>query len=360
MTGKKIKSIQALRGMAILLVLARHIFVMEGKFGGGEMFLPSILRTGDSGVDIFFVISGFIMVVISRGRFQMPAELGMFLYKRVTRIYPLYWLYSLVILGLFLAAPELQKTHSHLAASLLLLPQSVTPLLGQGWTLVHEVYFYVVFSFALLLPEKQLSRFLLLWGLLVAAGYNMYLQHPLQLGSATVKLITNPITIEFVLGACIALAVQRGAHRGGWWCLIGGSLLLPASLLFFDPLEFEGLRFFCYGLPALLILYGAVTLEKEGRFQLPRWLGALGDVSYSIYLSHILVITAVGRMWSKVQHPGLWDNALAVIVMAGGAVACGIASYRWIELPLLRICQGWITRRRTALYPENTDLRRAH
>jgi peptidoglycan/LPS O-acetylase OafA/YrhL len=351
MTNKKIQSIQALRGAAVLLVLARHILVMEGHYGGGKRLLPDVLKVGDSGVDIFFVISGFVMVVISRGQFRMTGALGAFLYRRVIRIYPLYWLYSLVVFAVFLVAPAwvraMQNGRIDLFASFFLLPQFVTPLLGQGWTLAYEVYFYLIFALAFLLPERRLAAFLLVWGLGVAAGYNIYVDHDALHGSAMIMMITNPLTIEFVLGACVALAIRRGWRRGDWLCLAGGCLLLPVCSVFFDPLDIDGLRVFCFGLPALLILYGAVSLESRSRFQFPRWLQALGDASYSIYLSHILVISLVGRIWSAVRQPGLWDNALAILIMAAAALGCGVASYRLIEQPLLRALQTHRPRRKS-------------
>jgi len=358
MTHKKFQSIQALRGLAILLVLTRHLFVMEGHFGHGERLLPDLCKVGDGGVDLFFAISGFIMVMISHGQFAKPGFVGSFLYKRATRIYPLYWFYSLVILLAFVASPAwvpaLKRGHVDLFASFLLLPQLILPLLGQGWTLSYEVYFYLMFALALLLPEKRLPRFLLLWGLGVAAGYNLYVKNGALAGNAWLKLLTDPVTIEFVLGACVAWVLQRGWRRGGWLCLIAGSLLLPASSLFFDPLQIEGLRFFCFGLPALLILYGAVSLEARIRIRFPNWLQAIGDASYSIYLSHILVITAVGRAWSLIGRPGLWDNAMAIAAMTGAALGCGMASYRFIEQPMLRALHAGSMRRKVE--PFATDV----
>jgi len=345
MTDRKIQNIQALRGVAVLLVLARHLLVMEINYGGGNVWLPEILKAGDGGVDLFFVISGFIMVHISRGRFQRPGAFGSFLYRRAARIFPLYWVFSFVLLAVFFVAPAwvpaMQKGQVDLFASFLLLPQFVLPLLGPGWTLEHEVYFYLMFAVALLLPERWLSQFLLLWGLGVAAGYNIYSTNQALLGNATIKMITNPLTIEFVLGACVALAIRGGWRRGDWLCLIGGALLLPVSLLWIDPLDVEGLRFFSFGLPTLLIVYGAVSLESRSRFQFPRWLQAIGDASFSIYLSHILVVSALGHIWRTIGQRALWDHALAILIMIAAALGCGLAIYRWIEQPLLRACQSW-------------------
>jgi len=351
MIERKIQNVQALRGVAVLLVLVRHLYVMERNYGGGEMWLPAILKVGDAGVDLFFVISGFVMVWISRGRFQRSGEFWAFLYRRATRIFPLYWLFSLLVLAVFLVSPAwvpaMQKGQVHLLASFLLLPQLVLPLLGPGWTLDHEAYFYFVFALALLLPERRLSLFLLLWGLAVAVGSNLYFRQAALLDNAAIKMITNPLTIEFVGGALVALAIRRGWRHGDWLCLIGGGLLLPLSHFFFDPLDVEGLRFFCFGLPAVLIVYGAVSLESRARVQFPRWLQSVGDASFSIYLSHILVIEFVGRIWRGLGMPGLWGHVAALWVMTVAALGFGFAVYWWVEQPLLRVCHRWASGRKT-------------
>ena len=105
--GGKIFNLQALRGIAVLLVIAYHLTKIEGKYGHGEGILPSFLTIGMSGVDLFFVISGFVMVTVTRGWFQQKGKPVRFLYHRITRIYPVYWFYSLIVLAIYLVMPEL-------------------------------------------------------------------------------------------------------------------------------------------------------------------------------------------------------------------------------------------------------------
>jgi len=90
----KIQNIQALRGIAVIAVVFSHLVIIEKKYGGSETILPEFLLFGKFGVDLFFVISGFIMVTITRSKFQIPREALKFFYRRVARIYPLYWFYS--------------------------------------------------------------------------------------------------------------------------------------------------------------------------------------------------------------------------------------------------------------------------
>ena len=117
-----------------------------------------------SGVDLFFVISGFVMVTITGNQFQRAGFVREFLFHRITRIYPLYWLFTLLALAVLLARPDMLKRSfeaQELVRSVLLLPQDGLPLLMVGWTLIHEMYFYIVFSL-LLVSERRVLLLLLL------------------------------------------------------------------------------------------------------------------------------------------------------------------------------------------------------
>ena len=126
--GRKIVNIQALRGIAVLLVVAYHLTKIEAKYGHGERLLTTLATIGMSGVDLFFVISGFVMVTVTRGWFRKDGALAHFLYHRFKRIYPIYWFYSLLILAIFLLKPDMvnssQGGNVNIISSFLLLPQN--------------------------------------------------------------------------------------------------------------------------------------------------------------------------------------------------------------------------------------------
>jgi peptidoglycan/LPS O-acetylase OafA/YrhL len=124
--------------------------------------------------------------------------------------------------------------------------------------------------------------------------------------------------------------------------------LLPASTLFFDPLDVEGLRFFCYGLPSVVLVYGAVSLEYRSQFQFPQWLRSLGDASFSIYLSHLLIIEVLGRFWKAFHPANPWVHVGMLLLMTAAALTGGFAVHRWLEEPLLRISHRWQPRRPSA------------
>ena len=128
-TRDKIENIQALRGVAILLVVFAHVMAIEQKYGRGDGILPHFFALGVSGVDLFFVMSGFVVVTVTRHCFQQPIAVGHFFYNRVSRVYPLYWLYSLVVLGVYLLRPEMvnaaQGHRVNILESFMLLPQDL-------------------------------------------------------------------------------------------------------------------------------------------------------------------------------------------------------------------------------------------
>jgi exopolysaccharide production protein ExoZ len=352
---RKLESIQALRGVGALLVLSRHIAVKHARYSGSGNTLPNLFRVGDGGVDFFFVISGFVIVMASCRQFQKPGAVGSFLYRRAVRIFPLYWFYSLLTLGVFLVAPQwVNRGQNHqvqILHSFLLLPQSILPLVGQAWYLEQEVWFYLIFALLLLAPERLLPRLLLLWGLLVAVGWNICrLQSGLET-SAWVLRLTSPIAMDFILGAFIALAIRRGWKRGAFTCVLLGLFLFLAGAVLQDPLEIDGLRLLCYGLPAAFIVYGAVALESRVRF--PKWLKSIGDASFSIYLSQILVISAVALLWERLLPSGLVGSIGADLAMLLFALAFGIAGCHFIEKPLHRFFQNW--KRRPAPEPSSAQ-----
>ena len=102
---QKLESIQALRGIAVLAVVAFHAMTVEHRYGGGNQLLPDLLQLGQSGVDLFFVISGFVMVTVTRGRFAGRGQTGRFLWSRFSRIYPTYWFYYCLTAAVFLIRP---------------------------------------------------------------------------------------------------------------------------------------------------------------------------------------------------------------------------------------------------------------
>lgn len=339
----QIANLQSLRGMAAMLVVLFHLATIEVNYGRGYRLLSDTWTIGMSGVDLFFVISGFVMVTVTRGKFQGAGAVRHFLAHRVTRIYPLYWFFTLLVLAVFLARPGMVKRsllggEVDLLGSFLLLPQDGLPLLMVGWTLIHEMYFYLVFALLLLFPERRLTRLLALWaGAVVCAALLL----PASAG-ATLRLVAHPLTLEFIAGCLAALLIHRGVVRAGWLCLGMGVAAWLAGYALHVHLDLghepsHRLRILLFGMPAVLVVYGLVAMEVGRKTILPAWTVRLGDASYSLYLSHVLVMGALARIGAGFAPAGdpMLRPALLLLLLAA-AVAFALACHRFIEMPLIR------------------------
>jgi exopolysaccharide production protein ExoZ len=330
--SRVILPIQYLRGVAALMVVWHHA---AGQVRGMSSLVP--WSFGTSGVDLFFVISGFIMVVTTAGTGIGPGE---FWRRRIVRIVPLYWLLTLLMVAVALVAPGLFKTlkiaPATLVQSLLFIPhfsQSfpgiVWPLLVPGWTLNFEMFFYAVFGLALLLPErKRLLPLVAFFVLLTAIGLAFG-----PFASAAAQTYTHPMVLEFAAGASIAAWWLSGRWRlpsASSWLLIGAG----AALLVLRDQEPFGTSMQIVG--AALVVIGAL----DARFAVWRspLLLALGDSSYSIYLTHIFTLGALRVVWGRLL-PAPPSLASTLVFMAISLVVCaavGWLVFRWVETPLLR------------------------
>lgn len=339
----KLQNIQALRGVAVLAVVFFHLVLIERKYGGVDTLLPDWLKFGMFGVDLFFVISGFVMVTVTRGKFQKIREALTFLYHRVSRIYPLYWVYTTLALIIFLVQPtwvnSSQGNQVNILASYLLLPDELLPLVQVGWTLIHEMYFYLVFFVILLLmPEKYLPISTLLWGaVIVFFGRST--------GTPTYNLAFHPLTIEFLIGCLLAWHYHNFViQKISGTTLVGiaslGMLTAILGYVYYESLTAsppEGWqRLFYYGIPAAVIVFCITHAERNGTI-LPNALIKSGNASYSIYLSHLFTINVVGRVWNIFSVDGLWDNLIAIIVTFALVLLAGFISYWYVETPLLNL-----------------------
>jgi peptidoglycan/LPS O-acetylase OafA/YrhL len=317
---------------------------LEEKYFPGGRLISDYVSGGIAGVDLFFVVSGFIMATVTRGAFGRADGIVGFVYSRATRIYPLYWLYSLPLLGLLFVRPDLvnpsQGGQVNLVASFLLLPQPLLPLLMIGWTLVLEVQFYAVLALMLLAPASRFVPLLCLWAALVV-GANFVVVAP----SALVAYATHPMTLEFIAGCLIGVLLGRVRGRWGRTALTAGLALLFGGWAgyhygYHQTYPWGWLRLALFGVPSVLIVYGAVAAEQRSSLLFPAPLRAVGDASYSLYLSHMLVTSALALVWSRSVTPGPLSNALALAAIFAAAIAFGLAAFRIIERPLLERLRG--------------------
>lgn len=341
--ARPIRNIQGLRALAAILVFGAHLNGSELRFTGTS-FSGFFSPIGEWGVDLFFVISGFVMIVSTWNEFATPSISWRFFVRRITRIYPAYWLVMLPILALFLVRPEMvdgsQTVRPSIAASFLLFPQYGKPLLTVSWTLVYEMFFYVVFAVVLAFDRRWCLPFLGGWCALTLAlaalthgTTNPYMQ-----------TYASPLLIEFVFGVLVGYATKT---RGATWPLasaiagIAGLMAIDAAapaLIASYGLNTDQLRFLWIGIPVALILNGFVGLELQHGWIFPRWLQTIGDSSYSLYLWHVPLVIFVGRV--SEHHLRTLGNPFVHAIWLAGVYAfvfgTSIVLFRTVERPMLR------------------------
>ncbi|SDW62350.1 acyltransferase family protein [Thiocapsa roseopersicina] len=352
----EVLNVQGLRAVAVLLVMFMHLRDAE-RIYRPDPVLPVWADIGHAGVDLFFVISGFIMVLIGHAYPATARAAGRFLYHRWARIYPTYWVWFLISLAIYLTAPAWLRLApgkiTHLVESFFLIPTWTEPLVLVSWTLKYEIYFYLVFAAVILLPQRWRIPALLLWALYMLIGQQFCYSAPDVLCHKALFLTMHPLAFEFLFGAAIAWLYLRSPLRRplpvlllGLCLLIGGFLWFVLGGVSLNANSWN--RVLLFGLPAAVMLYGAVELERARGPMTPRWLVAIGNASYSIYLSHFLVLLVLFKAFAS-------QSLVPTPLMTGGilvvALGIGLLAHRWVEQPLLDLSRGrW--RRATLATPK--------
>lgn len=340
---ERIYSLQGLRGVAVLGVVLFHMTAVEHKYSGGDILLPSLLDFFQLGVDLFFIISGFVMVIVSRGRFQKVAESKRFLFNRVSRIYPTYWLYFFLTLAVVLVQPGMvNSTHgsSNLLMSFLLLPNDKVLLVMVAWSLLFELWFYLVFTGLMLFRERWLPWFLAGWALILVVFNSV---QDWQDYNAALRIMLHPYALEFIIGVSLALLFYSRHSARLSTPILGIALviaLVPGIGLigYYRLFDDQGmLRMFSVGIVFGTLILGFALLERRRRFRMPSFLVAVGDMSYTVYLSHLLVLGVIGRFWQLFGEwpTSLLDNVLFCALMMTAVVCYGWVGYRCFEKPIL-------------------------
>ena len=313
-TRAQLDTVQALRAVAALSVVGMHIPAIEhGAFG----------------VDLFFVISGFIVCHVA------AADPGRFLLKRAIRVVPLYWLCTLALFALAIAAPGLMGATradcGELVRSLAFVPfvksnGQVHPLLYLGWTLNYEMLFYALFALSLLIAPRRphvpaIALLLALFGI----------GRMTTVDSVPLQFWTGPVVIEFAFGI-VAYRIWRSGALQRLDPTLAVTLALAAWVVM-APLDLEPLsetRPWLWGLPAMLAFLA--TLSLEGRWRVPAWWLLLGNASYSLYLTHAYILQAIQKKLVPMDAFSA-PKALSMIVSVVLCCAVAVACFNWLERP---------------------------
>ncbi len=335
---RTIEPIQHLRAVAAIGVALHHsIAQVYGENGHGYG------RLGAAGVDLFFVISGFIMWVTAISRDEAPAK---FMLKRLLRIVPLYWLVTTLVLAIVLIKPQLMRSArfdaAHAVASYLFIawphPKFTGvfwPVVVPGWTLDYEMFFYAIVTVSLAFALRW--RPLIICAALIALTLLGTTLAPMTIAG----FYTDPILLEFALGIAIGLCFTKASAlpRGVAYALI--ALALPLFVVL-GPLETDANRLVCWAMPMALLVLGSVnapTILPGRPFRI------LGDASYSIYLTQFCTIAPAATVVNSVLHSAA-EKVLATVALIAVAIGGGLVAYALVERPLSRWVKGALTRAR--------------
>ncbi|WP_277185479.1 acyltransferase [Caballeronia sp. BR00000012568055] len=339
-----IYTIQYLRAFAAILVLIWHIKGKSAHIGGD---LLSGYDFGFAGVDVFFVISGFVMSFIYSRSKVGYRSLATFWSRRFVRIVPLYWLLTCVALAIYLIDPAKVNSSGGTTSiwkSFLLIPGPDKFLIENGWTLSYEMYFYALFSFAFLFTDK-LRGALAVCALIVALGAGNLFRPIVP------PFLTDPILLEFAFGVVIFLIFDRASGTSGIWMRRVGVISLVAGVAGLIAVKALDARYpyakaLTVGIPAALIVFGVVAQESWLRRAPSALLAGLGDSSYSMYLFHPFVLSAAAMIFTRLhlgQRGSVVEMAYWAMVVAGVLIASWLL-YRYVETPLNRMVRSAASR----------------
>jgi peptidoglycan/LPS O-acetylase OafA/YrhL len=339
-----LKTLQGGRGLAALAVVAFHLSFTMGltKYGGQATFWWLTWR-GDLGVDFFFVLSGFIILHAHIGDIGQPSAWTTYAFKRLVRVYPIYWLYTAIMVALVAAGlgtvAKLPTPPQAWASDLTLIRfSSEAPPLHQAWTLFHEIFFYALFSLAIVNRKLGFAVFGA-WALVCAALYH----YPDEFHRTPVSVYSAAYNLNFFMGMGAYLLYRKGVARWGVAAL--GALMVLVNLF----VERAGLPTspLIYAVGFGAILAGLATVENLTGLNVPPLFTLLGNASYTIYLSHEVVEGQVLKIVLKAHLDHFLHREGVYVVVFLVTAAIGVAAYLFVEKPVVKGLRRFAPKRAT-------------
>ncbi|MBN9222702.1 MAG: acyltransferase [Mesorhizobium sp.] len=344
--GETLAQVQILRAVAATSVALRHAQHDAATLGSqvGRTFQAWNPIPWSAGVDVFFVISGLIMVHASQQLFAKAGGARLFLSRRIARIVPLYWVVTTLYLAVASVAPAfLNQSYVNsrfVIESYFFIPATrpdgiVQPVYELGWTLNYEMLFYGLFAAAIILPMRWAVTMLLttLAGLVAAGRLAAPLPEPFAFW-------TSPIILEFAFGAVIGVMSIWGLRPSGFTraCVAGAGLAALMLAAAFPEISTGLSRPLVYGVPAALIVWGAALAPADRRHEglAARWSTSVGDASYALYLLHPFVIRAMRIMFWRAGLAVLLGPWAFIVLALATTFGVALITYHWFEKPVTR------------------------
>lgn len=339
-----LESIRTLRAIAALLVVYFHTQDMINSKVYPDYFSTGI---GAVGVDIFFVISGFIMYYTSKDSFQNGESLK-FLKNRAIRVIPAYYLFTTIMVMLLVALPQLfGNLHfelDHVISSYLFIFSEnnegvVGTVLGVGWTLVFEVFFYGLFAVMLMFNKKFFFPGITLIFLLGNVIGLIFSTAP-----AWTTVFSSPIVFEFLFG-CIVGYLYLKINKLNLISSVTFILLGMFGVIYFTFNNYVGdylgwARVWTLGIPSALLVYGMLQFERNIKIITPRLVKEVGNSSYSLYLIHSFILSGFGTLVAPILYKQGFSVILIVVIALSLCIFGGWISFKFFELPATRFLKN--------------------
>lgn len=339
--NKNLQLIQLLRGIASLLVVLLHCSRNSLETLHRD-FCANFFLFGGAGVDIFFVLSGFIITYTSFKFIGKANYSGFFIRRRIVRIYPTYWIIISLFLLLQVLLPSFYRTHfsfdlNNILSTYLLLPGHEM-VNGVSWTLSYEIFFYLLFSLCFFIPQKKWSfytatLYAVIIILLPVLGYDF------ENNNKWLSLVTYPMNVEFFMGIIAAVLIPKISSQTAVPFIIGGCIIFLMNAVFSNlnfhllPNTFNRVIFF--GIPSFFIITGLVKYELINKIRVHNIFLLLGEASYSLYLIHLPLVVASFKILSKFNmRNNIFIHCIIILIVC---IICyaSILFYKFVERPII-------------------------
>ena len=329
--------IEAVRAVAATAVIGYHV----ARHVDQAYDLPGLRRatqSGHAGVDLFFVISGFIILFVHYRDIGRPARLTHYLSRRFSRVMPIYWVALGLTVLMAAVAGHGTPTMARLLWSVTLLPSADEPVLGVAWTLQYEIMFYAAFGVLIC------SRIV---GLALLAAWLCWIvatsQESLPSIGGIPSSLAGTYNLEFFLGMGIAYWLRRGRVPFPQLVLFAGLVSLATAAFAETTGRLDGyssLARLAYGVPSALLILGLAEIERSGKLVVPGGMRALGAASYSLYLFQFVFIGATWQAWLALRADSWLPAWASFPVLAGAALLGGTIVSQRVEKPLLQLLRS--------------------
>ncbi|WP_339266750.1 acyltransferase [Paenibacillus sp. FSL R5-0470] len=343
----RLNSLQSMRGIAALTVLFFHATLLFSTLDYD--FFNGVFQQGYAGVDLFFVISGFVIYYIHKIDIGVSKKGKAFFVKRFLRVYPIYWLILVFLIPVYFLIPsfgdEETRNVGNLIKSVLLIPQPPEHMpLTVAWTLSHEILFYLMFGSLIILKKRASYPIIIAWLFATLILFLVDFADGVSF-NYWLDFLFNAFNLEFLGGLFAAHLILNNKNKYGMYFIIIGLVyfILSWGNDYYGFLRIN--RVISYGIPSFLLIYGMVSYEVLKKIRIPKVFVFLGDASYSIYLIHYPLLSVLNKIFLKLNIYTTLGYLAATLLVILLTIIISCVFHTIIEKPLLNVLNRHVKKR---------------